>query len=228
MQQKHLKYLVKVLISIILESLANLSRYLIPTIFSLPQRRADFVNIVKHLCEIYLQLNDDSVLYQISLSIVFLCDEDHTRSPEVKAAAKKTVSQLHGIITTDLLSNSKSLINCSISKEADTEYSLYLNLKRIKVLAKPVDLSKYLGNDSDDGNTLFEQFSNSIIDGLSHLLQKRKFVPPTNEDDSLSTNQEHNNSVVWGKNNESLHDVVAAVIQEGLEFLLCVDEKDRQ
>ena len=60
------------------------------------------------------------------------------KSPEVKAAAKKTVSQLHGIITTDLLSNSKSLINCSISKEADTEYSLYLNLKRIKVLAKRV------------------------------------------------------------------------------------------
>ena len=106
--------------------------------FSLPQRRADFVNLVKHLCEIYLQSNDESVLYQISLSIVFLCDEDHTRSPEVKAAAKKTVSQLHGIITTDLLSNSKSLINCSISKEADTEYSLYLNLKRIKVLAKRV------------------------------------------------------------------------------------------
>ena len=111
---------------------------LVPTVFSLPQRRADFVNLVKHLCEIYLQSNDESVLYQISLSIVFLCDEDHARSPEVKAAAKKTVSQLHGIITTDLLSNSKSLINCSISKEADTEYSLYLNLKRIKVLAKRV------------------------------------------------------------------------------------------
>ena len=105
MQQKHLKYLVKVLISIILESLANLSRYLIPTVFSLFQRRVDFVNLVKHLCEIYLQSNDESVLYQNSLSIVFLCDEDHARSPEVKAAAKKKVSQLHGIITTDLLSN---------------------------------------------------------------------------------------------------------------------------
>ena len=111
---------------------------LVPTVFSLPQRRADFVNLVKHLCEIYLQSNDESVLYQNSLSIVFLCDEDHARSPEVKAAAKKKVSQLHGIMTPDLLSNSKSLINCSISKEADTEYSLYLNLKRIKVLAKRV------------------------------------------------------------------------------------------
>ena len=89
-------------------------------------------------------------------------------------------------------------------------------------MAKPVDLSKYLGNDSDDGNTLFEQFSNSIIDGLSRRLQKRKFVLPTNEDDSLCTNQEHNNSVVLDKNNENLHDEVAAVIQEGLEFLLCV------
>ena len=89
-------------------------------------------------------------------------------------------------------------------------------------MAKPVDLSKYLGNDSDDGNTLFEQFSNSIIDGLSRRLQKWKFVPPTNEGDSFSTNQEHNNSVVLDKNNENLHDEVAAVIQEGLEFLLCV------
>ena len=48
--------------SIILESLANLPRYLIPTVFSLPQRRAYFVNLVKHLCEIYLQSNDESVL----------------------------------------------------------------------------------------------------------------------------------------------------------------------
>ena len=92
---------------IILESLANLPRYLNPTVFSLPQRRADFVHLVKHLCEIYLQSNDESVLYQNSLSIVFLCDKDHARSPEVKAVTKKKVSQLHGIITTDLLFNSK-------------------------------------------------------------------------------------------------------------------------
>ena len=69
----------------IVHELAGLPRFLIPAVFSLPQRKQDYVSLIKNLGEIYLSSSDDRVLDAAAASLVSLCKGDHARVAESKA-----------------------------------------------------------------------------------------------------------------------------------------------
>ena len=46
----------------IIPELASLPRFLIPIVFSLPQRKQDYMSLIKNLGEIYLLSSDNSTL----------------------------------------------------------------------------------------------------------------------------------------------------------------------
>jgi len=88
--------------SLILESLACLPRYFIPSVFSLPERKTDFLALLKSLKEIYLLSTDENVLGHCARSIIYLSEGDHARSNEAKTAVQKVFTELRDRITTHL------------------------------------------------------------------------------------------------------------------------------
>ena len=77
-----------------LRSLTKLPQYLIPEVFSLPARRNDFQNLVKHLCRLFLESTDEQVLKHISHALSVLVEGGHTRLSEVKMQLKRLSTTL--------------------------------------------------------------------------------------------------------------------------------------
>mmetsp|Transcript_24504 Transcript_24504/g.36303 ORF Transcript_24504/g.36303 Transcript_24504/m.36303 type:complete len:1119 (+) Transcript_24504:1970-5326(+) len=240
----------------VLESISSLPRYLIPTVFSLPQRKKDFTSLNKNLSEIYLQSNDENVLRNVALSLAYLSRGDHTRAPEARLQLQKVFQQLRDRVEDMLLSEdadqsgttkrkrgrdndnatpaSKKMRNDrarsasskgstlsdesddegdkeNSSKEADIEYALSLNLKRLRVLSKRCDLSEFF-DDSGDNNEL-EALCSAVTDGLARRLKMRKVTTGENE---------KSGSKIWRSGDSRVHKIVADGVSEGLMFLLSI------
>ena len=217
----------------IIESLVNLPRYFIPSVFSLPQRKSDFVSLTKNLTEIFLQSNDEKVLVNAALSLTFLCKGDHARAVEAKSAMKKMIGELRdrtllhlSLDTDDQNKDNKAREGTWAwnqkndgTKFIDKNYSLYFNLKRIGVLSKRLDLSDYIENNEDDSSEEIEKFCNFISDGLVHRLTsfKAKVVESKNGDDD---NFDANDNQLWKEDDKKMLQISALVVHEGLQFLL--------
>ena len=175
----------------IIPELASLPRFLVPTVFSLPQRKHDFMSLIKNLGEIYLSSSDDRILNNIALSMVSLSNGDHARVADSKGQVRKIVVELRDRVV-ELMSSDDSKSAMSMDPEsselvshssrrrssrgkaksgnsiassqttltdeesnksaaADTEYSIYLNLKRLKVLSKKCDLSASFEDSVNNG-----------------------------------------------------------------------------
>jgi len=240
----------------IIPELASLPRFLIPTVFSLPQRKQDFMSLIKNLGEIYLSSSDTHILDNCARSLVSLCNGDHARVAESKTQLRKVVLELRdrivelmssddstiatsamSVTDTDFTSVAKSKRGGRSSKKkktpaaspssdktsltdddtqkgnADAEYAIYLNIKRLKILSKKCDLSVFF-DDRNNVNQL-ELLCNFVCDGLKTRLRSCKPV-------DLRLNADEETTV--GKLIDS-PDVLAAIsksVGEGLEFLLCV------
>jgi hypothetical protein len=84
---------------IALQSLTQLPRYLQSSVFSLPSRKNEFHSLVKNLCGLFMESTDETVLQHISVSLAFLVEGDHARTPEVKAQ----ISKLSGLLQERLM-----------------------------------------------------------------------------------------------------------------------------
>jgi hypothetical protein len=84
---------------IALHSLTQLPRYLQSSVFSLPSRKNEFHSLVKNLCGLFLESTDETVLQHISVSLAFLVEGNHARTPEVKAQ----ISKLSGLLQERLM-----------------------------------------------------------------------------------------------------------------------------
>ena len=239
--------------------LASLPRFLIPTVFSLPQRKQDYMSLIKNLGEIYLSSSDDKILDNTACSLVSLCKGDHARVPESKAQLRKVVSELRDRIVelmssddatvatsavslgigdpdSDFTSVAKSRLRSGRKKtpasspasdktsltddhtagstpDSDTEYSIFLNLKRLKILSKKCDLSVFF-DDRNDVNQL-ELLCNFISDGLKSRLRACKPVDlRVGGDDETTKAKLIDGPEILG--------AIGKGVGEGLEFLLCV------
>ena len=244
----------------IIPELASLPRFLIPTVFSLPQRKQDFMSLIKNLGEIYLSSSDTHILDNCARSLVSLSTGDHARVAESKAQLRKVVVELRDRIV-ELMSSDDSTIATSAmsvgatesdftsvakskrggrrsaakkktpasspasdktsltdddtkgTADADAEYSIFLNLKRLKILSKKCDLSVFF-DDRNNVNQL-ELLCNFVCDGLKSRLRSCKPVDlRLNADEETTVNKLIDSPEVLG--------AIGKSVGEGLEFLLCV------
>jgi len=249
----------------IIPELASLPRFLIPTVFSLPQRKQDYMALIKNLGEIYLSSSDDRILDNTACSIVSLCNGDHARVAESKAQLRKLIVELKDRVVELMSSDDATIATSAVSvdplsdfasvrsrrrsssakkktpassktpaslglsspasdktsltdegsvPDADAEYSIYLNLKRLKILMKKCDLSSFF-DDRNDVNQL-ELLCNFVSDGLKSRLRACKPVDLRvgNADEETTVHKLIDSPEVLG--------AIGKSVGEGLEFLLCV------
>lgn len=185
---------------------------IVPSVFSLPQRKSDFVAMSKNLTNIFLQSNDENVLTNAALSLVSLCKGDHARVAEAKKSVNKCLVELHDRILTHLSASEGNNEEEMENQDPDKQYSLYYNLKRIRVLSSRLDLSEYMGSSQDDEN-LIEVLCKFVSDGLVHRLTYYK---------SKLNSDGENNRRTWGEDEKQLLQVTSLLIYEGMQFLLTV------
>eukprot|EP00986_Skeletonema_menzelii_P009966 scaffold4669_cov108-Skeletonema_menzelii.AAC.3 len=241
----------------VISELACLPRFLVPTVFSLPQRKQDFMSLIKNLGEIYLSSSNDDTLDKTARSLSSLCKGNHARVTESKAQLRKVVVELRDRIV-ELMSPDDSTIATSAmsvvnsesefasksskrrsgrkkspkagaspatektsltdddtrgSSDADTEYSIFLNVKRLRFLAKRCDLSEFF-DDTNNVNQL-ELLCNFVCDGLKSRLRACKPLDLRMNDDEETAAEKLIDDA----------DVLAAIgksVNEGLQLILCV------
>jgi hypothetical protein len=246
----------------IIPELVSLPRFLIPSVFSLPQRKQDFMDLIKNLSEIYLSSSDTRILDNTARSLVSLCNGDHARAIESKAQLSKVVVELRDR-TVELMSSDDSTITTSAmsvgglesdftsvarsrrrssarkktpgaspssdktsltdddtmgSASADAEYSIFLNLKRLKILSKKCDLSIFF----DDRNNInqLELLCNFVCNALKNRLRACKPV-------DLRVNADEDTTVHKLIDSPDVLAACGKSVGEGLDFLLCVIGKSK-
>ena len=206
----------------------------VPSVFSLPQRKGDFLNLFKNLSEVYLLSTDEEVLTNAARSIKFLSEGDHARSNEAKAELKKMVSSISDRIT-KLLTEVENKIerprrksprrsidsmlddsedgstHSGLSKIMDNEAALYLNLRRARMLASFDIFSQYLDSKSLSSEDLCLSISRGLAD---RLLSYKTNISSDDVDDS-----DKDRSIA---SEEMLTRLTAGTVDEGLQFILLV------
>ena len=240
----------------IIPELASLPRFLIPSVFSLPQRKQDFMSLIKNLGEIYLSSSDTRILDNTAQSIISLCNGDHARVAESKNQLRNIVVELRDRIV-ELMSSDDSTIATSAfsvcdpesdftsvakskrrsarkksqnsspasdktsltdddtkgTADADAEYSIFLNLKRLKILSKKCDLSVFF-DDSNNVNQL-ALLGHFVCSGLKSRLRACKPV-------DLRLNADEETTVHKLIDSPELLGAIGKSVSEGLDFVLCV------
>eukprot|EP00569_Conticribra_weissflogii_P004744 CAMPEP_0171342406 /NCGR_PEP_ID=MMETSP0878-20121228/14224_1 /TAXON_ID=67004 /ORGANISM="Thalassiosira weissflogii, Strain CCMP1336" /LENGTH=1813 /DNA_ID=CAMNT_0011845061 /DNA_START=84 /DNA_END=5525 /DNA_ORIENTATION=- len=247
--------------SAVTPELAKLPRYIIPTVFSLPQRKQEFMSLIKNLGDIYVSSSDTQILTNTAQSIVSLSKGDHGRVSEATAQIRNIVTEIRDRLV-DLLSSDDSTVassalsvtekttsdvtsrrsskrrsrkrsagDCSSiasshtsltdessarSVAADTEYSIFLNLKRLRILSQKIDLFAFFENTANDKNQL-ELLCSFVGEALKRRLHCCRPMELRGDDASMA-DSEYNKVI-------DSPDVLAELgkaVQEGLELILCV------
>ena len=243
----------------IVPELASLPRFLLPTVFSLPPRKADYLSLVQNLSEIYLESSDDRVLDSTARSLVSLCQGDHARVAETRARLRHVVVELRDRVVEMMAADDSTIATSAVSVDpmsdfasvrsrrrskrqrtpasgpksspasdrtsltdegtaadlysSDAEYSIFLNLKRLKVLAKKCDLSAFF--DDRNGVNQLELLCNFVTDGLKTRLRSCKPA-------DLRINSDEETTVHKLIENPEVLAAVAKAVGEGIELVLCV------
>lgn len=194
---------------------------LVPSVFSLPQRKNDFLALVKMISEIYLQTTDEIVLTNAARSIAYVCDGNHARSNDARAQVAKLVTELRDRICTQLsqqdspkLSKARnrrpsSTENSGISIDGET--ALCNNLDRARILSKKLDFSSFLG---DDFSSL-EELCQFIAEGITSRLKSLQVARPIDDEETVATCKER-----WESIDENMVYVIPCVVRSGLAVIL--------
>ncbi len=212
--------------------------YLVPSVFSLPQRKKEFIDLFNSLSEIYLLSTDEQVLTNITRSINFLSEGDHARSNEAKAGLNKLVFTISDRIkkhinqkaddsddTTSLKSPRRrksprtsldSVINSGDEDEHESEKinmetAFYLNLLRARILAMSNVFTGFLDSHVESTDTLCALISKE----LSRRLDSHKIS-------SSSDLADDSTQICWTTSEETLPRLIAGIIDEGLQLILMV------
>ena len=124
------------------------------------QLRKVVVELRDRLCD--LMAGDDAT---VATSAWSLDKSDLTSNHSKKRRSRKKSSH-------NSAASSQSSLTDGETAAADTEYSIYLNLKRLRCLAKRTDLSVFFGN-GDEINQL-ELLCNFVCDGINRRLRSCK------------------------------------------------------
>jgi len=240
----------------------------VPAVFSLPQRKGDFISLVKRLSDIFLQSSDELVLENVSLSLRYLSDGDHSRAPDGSLQLKNITQELRDRLVDlfadtpsdgseseasskrkrrstgkspskrrrgDSPSSRASTANVTDDEDdgideattpVETEYGIYLNLMRFRILFQRCNLSPYLQDDdgggaSDDDDGV-EAICSVIADGLAKRLNARKpsaAKDDVTEDGSAIASTITKHTSIWDKDEKNIAMITARGVEEGLNLI---------
>ena len=223
-----------------LRSLTTLPAYLIPAVFSLPSRKAEFNALIKGLCSTFMDATDEKVLQNLAVSLSRLVQGGHARVTEVKTHLKKLSVSLRDRLMdllpgkstqnkgrkssspkrrstqrSDASQSSSDLLSEASSEAVETEHSLCLCLMRLRILTKRCHAGLLFGEDEE-----VEGFCNAVGEAIAKRLQDRK--PIINDDEATDRDGQASTVVpeIWTKVDPNVHAVVAHAIDEGLNLLL--------
>ena len=232
-----------------LRSLTLLPRYLIPTIFSLPSRKAEFLSLVKNLCGIYVESTDEEVLLHISRCLAVLAKGSHARVPDVKVHLKKLSALLQERLMQLLdeddpgcekkkkspkrkkssprrkssrLSDASSANSDLFSDAASPAMDLELSIQLCLKRWRILTTQcavEFLFDETDDKYENVEGFCNTVAEAMAKRLQDRKAVLEESDRDTIKAYAEPE---IWRMEETRIHSVVAKSIDESLRILLSI------
>ena len=121
--------------------------------------------------------------------------------------------------------------NGSTNKQRDTEFAISLDTKRLRILAKRMDLAKVLSfqdpekgdKDSTGGPVALDVIRNTIVSGVDKRLKARQVEVVEKETDDDNDNDDEEIiriPDIWETVNSPVHAAVAVTVGESLQFLL--------
>jgi cohesin complex subunit SA-1/2 len=185
-----------------LTQLASLPRYLIHSVFSLPQRKKEFLSLLKQTGELYLKSTDEAVLMQCAMSLTHMTEGGHTRVTDAQNQVQKIIDSLNKKIS-DLvvlkLSTTKKKKKGEVDQ--DSEFALGLALTQLRILAKRGDVASMIGDDE------IEDFIATLTECAESRIKGAKGSNQTLKESSVVVKEIMNiNTVFLGWKVASLHD----------------------
>jgi hypothetical protein len=168
------------------------------------QLRKVVVELRDRLCE--LMGGDDATTVATSGWSVDRDTSDFTSHSKKRRSSRKK--------STDSTASSQSSLTDGETAAADTEYSIFLNLKRLRYLAKRCDLSVYFGA-GDEINQL-ELLCNFVCDGINRRLRACKPL------DIRMDGAEEETTVHKLISSPEMLAAIGKSVPEGLQFVLSV------
>jgi len=223
----------------------------VPSVLSLPQRKNDFLVLVKNLCDIYLEVSDEFVLQNIAVSLSSLSQEGHTRAADARLQLQRVASTLSGRLikllaesenhaaspkknlsgkakkrkrsSDDSLSSDGSDEELD-SESGDVEYAISLCLRRLRVLSKRCNLSELLDDSAADDDSVegtVGDLCDAIVTGIEKRLKERAVKVETTNEDD---DDDPNVSIpeIWKSGNQCTHEMVASSVEDSLSLLLSI------
>ena len=212
----------------------------------LPARKADFQNLAKTLCQLYIDSTDEQVLQNIAQTLSQWVEGDHTRVSEVKINLKR----LSGALQDRLMelfresdpenqgererksprrnrrkkSDGSTIGESSMfssSQEVDTEHSISLLMLRWKTLlmeCKATYLFEKADEDEDEDEIegLFFTISEAMGKRLSDRMSKHDREV---EDDAATI---ATTPTIWKDDDPDIHEAVSQTINRALRVLLVI------
>jgi cohesin complex subunit SA-1/2 len=188
-----------------------LTQYLsVSSIFSLPDRKRDFLKMLDSLSEVFLECTDTSVLKKCGLTLTTLASGEHARKGEALLALKQIAQSLRDRLV-DLFRDLKEDDNY----DRDHLHSILLCITRMTILSKRWCLGELLceRSDSKSIDKELERLRRLICDPVSHELNIRKSV-------ALDGESGVETSSVWASGDRQIHRLVAEIVSESLDLLL--------
>jgi hypothetical protein len=216
----------------LLTSITSLPRLLKPSVLSLPSRKADFMSLVESLTELYQHANaTEAVLQNLATALIFLSQGEHVRASDAQLQLSQLVTDLSERLVTlmlddEALEEPKKKAKKGHSPKAkkddddkpvdakDKEFTICVCLRRLRVLAKRMDLAQVLEED------VMDKLREAILDGMSSRLEARQIVVKEGSDDD-SDGEGITIPEIWkDKNGAKLHEAFADAVKDSLHFLL--------
>ncbi len=215
-------------------------------VFGLPSRKTDFQNLVKTLCQLYIDSTDEQTLQNIALTLSQWVEGDHTRLSEVKINLKRLSGALQDRLmklfresdpmeTASQKSKKSSRSRrssgqkdgdstvgdstmFSASPEADAEHSISLLMLRWNILLMQCQPKDLFEKaDGDEEEDEIEGLFLTISEAMGKRLSERMPVREGDEDASAITRKP-----VWKELDPEVHEEVAITVQRALKAMLLI------
>jgi hypothetical protein len=213
----------------ILTSLCSLPRLLQPSVSSLPKHKQDFILLIKQLCDIFLQSNNESILISICDGLAFFSDLAHANAQDVIVQIHfllRSLSDRLQVLFSEIDHVSKK--NASLHKTSrnrgtatgsgnlseiqDKEISIAQSLRRLRILFKAIDISRMV---DDNKGFKMTELLNVVVSGLSVFLKERQVIIEDDGDDTAIVIPK-----IWEESNEQANHALADATGDALQILL--------